>query len=284
MASYANSSGLLQFSNDGTGFGQGAYDRAKSAGWTDDQIRSALPGSGLTVGNKVAGALGMSSSAASAFSGGGGASLAGSLVNSGLQGLTGLANKYSSNETIGNLAIGSIADTFKTQANMGLDLQYQSAMIGTLADYQYGLENLRAGNAMQLVAAEGAIAKDIAKLNSETALGVGQLQLEGYKYQADKGLEGTKYNADRNLEGSKYVADRNLEGNRYVADRNLEGNKYVADKNYQGVKYTADEATNRVRVQGDEDRKTLGENTLQNLRLRSDARNAVRSAGSRFYS
>lgn len=284
MASYASSSGLLQFSSDGKGFGKGAYDRAKAAGWTDSQIKGSLGSSGLQVGEKVAGILGSSNSIATSYGGDSGFSLAGNLVNSGLQGLTGLANKYASNQTISNLAIGSIADTFKTQANMGLDLQYQSAMIGTLADYQYGLENLRAGNAMQLVAAEGAIAKDIAKLDSETRLGVGQLQLEGYKYQADRSLEGTKYSADKNLEGSKYVADRNLEGNVYVADRNLEGNKYNADKNFQTAKYTADEATNRVRVQGDEDRKTLGENTLQTLRLRSDARNAVRSAGSRFYS
>ena len=285
MASYASGSGgLKQFSSDGKGFGQGAYNRAKAAGWTDQQISSQLGSSGLTAGSWVQNQLGMSGGGGGGGSFGGFNTLAGSMLNSGLTGLAGLANKYSSNSTLANLTVGSLADTFKTQANMGLDLQYQNAMIGTLADYQYGLENLRAGNAMQLVAAEGAIAKDIAKLNADTSYGIGKLQLEGTKYTADKSLQATMYSSDRSLEGAKYVADRSLEGNKYAADKNLEGNKYVADKNYAGIRFTAEEATNRVRVQGEEDRKTLGENTLQTLRLRNDARQTIRSQGNRFYS
>lgn len=283
MASYASGSGgLAQFSSDGKGFGQGAYTRARTAGLTDQQIKSQLAGSGLVAGEWVQNKLGGSSGGTNGF--GGYTTLAGSMFDSGISGLVGLANKYASNSTLANLTVGSIADTFKTQANMGLDIQYQNAMIGTLKDYQYGLENLRAGNAMQLVAAEGAIAKDIAQLNADTSLGIGKLQLEGTKYTADKSLQATMYSSDKSLEGAKYVADRSLEGNKYSADKNLEGNKYVADKNYAGVRFTAEEATNRVRVQGEEDRKTLGENTFQTLRLRNDARNTIRSQGSRFYS
>jgi hypothetical protein len=247
MASYASGSGLAQFSSDGRGFGQGAYDRARQAGWTDQQIKSGLSSSGLSAGSAVAQRLGISSGGG----GGGFSTMEGSMVNSGMQGLMGLANKYAGNSTLSNLVVGKMADTFSTQANMGLDLNYQKAMAGTMADIQYGLENLRAGNAMSLVAAEGAINKDIAKLQSETALGVGKLNLEGNKYTADKSLQATMYSSDRSLDGAKYVAD---------------------------------EATRRVRVQGDEDRKTLGENTLQTLRLRNDARRTIRSQGSRFYS
>jgi hypothetical protein len=135
-------------------------------------------------------------------------------------------------------------------------------MIGTLSEYQYGLENLRAGNALKMIGAEGAIAKDIAQLDSRTQVKVGQLGLDGIKYSADKSLQGAMYTSDRSLEGSKYAADRQ----------------------FQGIKYTADEATNRVRVQGDEDRKTLAENTNQTVALRNDARRAIRSQGTRFYS
>ena len=44
---------LKQFSKTGGGFGQGAYDRARAAGLSDDQIRSSLPSSGLKLGEAV---------------------------------------------------------------------------------------------------------------------------------------------------------------------------------------------------------------------------------------
>lgn len=49
---------LAQFSSTGSGFGQGAYDRARAAGLSDAQIRSALPSSGLTIGTAVGSQLG----------------------------------------------------------------------------------------------------------------------------------------------------------------------------------------------------------------------------------
>jgi len=48
---------LAQFSKSG-GFGQGAYAAAKAQGYTDAQIKAALPSSGLTIGAKVGSALG----------------------------------------------------------------------------------------------------------------------------------------------------------------------------------------------------------------------------------
>ena len=50
---------LQQFSGgDGRGFGQGAYDRARAAGLSDAQIRSALPSSGLKIGETIGSQLG----------------------------------------------------------------------------------------------------------------------------------------------------------------------------------------------------------------------------------
>jgi hypothetical protein len=246
---------------NGINFGQAAYDRARASGLTDAQIRQGMQSQRLQPGATLAGNLGMSRPPANTGGGGGFQTLAGSLVNSGMSGLTGMANKYDSNSTLGNMVVGSLADVYKTQANMGLNLQYQTGMIGALGQMQYGLEELRAGNAMKMIAAEGAVSKDIAQLQADTTLGVGKMQLEGLKYGADKSLEGAKYTSDRSLEGTRYASDKSLEG----------------------TKYTADESTRRVRVQGDEDRKTLGENTLQTLRLRADARSAIRNTGSRFY-
>ena len=52
---------LRQFSNTGSGFGQGAYNRAKAAGLSDAQIRAGLKSSGLTTGGWAANKLGTSS-------------------------------------------------------------------------------------------------------------------------------------------------------------------------------------------------------------------------------
>lgn len=49
---------LAQFSKSGTGFGQGAYNRARAAGLSDAQIRAALPSAGLTIGSAVGQSLG----------------------------------------------------------------------------------------------------------------------------------------------------------------------------------------------------------------------------------
>jgi hypothetical protein len=49
---------LAQFSKSGTGFGQGAYNRARAAGLSDAQIKAALPSAGLTIGSSVGQSLG----------------------------------------------------------------------------------------------------------------------------------------------------------------------------------------------------------------------------------
>lgn len=49
---------LAQFSKTGTGFGQGAYAKARASGLSDAQIRAALPSSGLKIGSAVSQSLG----------------------------------------------------------------------------------------------------------------------------------------------------------------------------------------------------------------------------------
>lgn len=49
---------LAQFSGSGGGFGQGAYNRAKAAGFSDAQIKAALPSAGLKIGSAVGQSLG----------------------------------------------------------------------------------------------------------------------------------------------------------------------------------------------------------------------------------
>jgi hypothetical protein len=82
---------------------------------------------------------------------------AGTLYNQGIKNLVDFGNKYQGNETISNMVAGTLADSFATQANTGSALAYNNAFLGSMANYQHGIENLKTGNQMKLMAAEGQI-------------------------------------------------------------------------------------------------------------------------------
>jgi hypothetical protein len=117
------------------------------------------------------------------------------------------------------------------------------------------------------------------------------------RYGADRGVDVAReqgaterYGADRGLDAAReqgatqrYGADRELEGAKYGADRGLEGLKYGADRNLEGVKDTNLTSTRNLQVGGDEERKTLGKQTDEALRLRADARGAIAVGSKRFY-
>jgi len=169
--------------------------------------------------------------------------VAGNYVGSGLSVIGDLMNKYKGNETIAGLGAGSIFDIGKTQANTGMAIAYNDAFLGSMGKYQSGLENLKTANAGKLMAQEGAIARDLTDLTTSRA-----------------------------LEGSKYVADQGLAGVRYTADQSLAGTKYGYDSQER-----------QIGLEGREDRKTLERKTLEEKKLRADARGAIRSQGARFY-
>jgi len=168
---------------------------------------------------------------------------AGNYVSSGTQIITDLMNKYPTNETITGLGAGSLFDIGRTQANTGLAVAYNDAFMSSLGDYQYGLENLKTANASQLMAQEGAIARDLTDMTSGRA------------------LEGVKYTADQDLAGTKYTANANL----------------------AGVKYGFDSQERQIGLTGQQDRLTLQQKTEEEKKLRADARGAIRSQGARFY-
>jgi hypothetical protein len=170
----------------------------------------------------------------------------GTLVSSGLDTLIELGNKYKDNATIGGLVAGSIGDVGKTQANTGLALMYNDAFLGSLGSYQQALENTKKGNAMELMAAEGRIAKDI---------------------QADK------------LATDRYGADRDVDKTRLTAD----ATRYGYDQQLAGTRYQSDSEERQIGLKGQQDRLTQADKTNQELALRRDARGAISQVGRRFY-
>lgn len=175
----------------------------------------------------------------------------GQLVNSGLSGLVDLGNKYKDNATIGGLVAGKIGDTFSTQANTGLALAYNDAFLGSLSSYQQALENTKKGNAMELMAAEGRIAKDMQgdqlatdRYKSDQELAAYQTKASADRYGYQVGAEANKYQADQSLRAaetsagaSKFGAQMGLLGTQEQAG----AQRYSADKQALALMFGAQE-------------------------------------------
>lgn len=179
---------------------------------------------------------------------------AGNLYNEGIKNLVDFGNKYKDNESIGGMVAGTLADTFATQANTGTALAYNNAFLGSLANYQGGMENLRTGNQMKLMAAEGQIAG-------------GLIDKQG-GWQI-KGIQETGSQQRQNI-GAQGIQDR----------MNI---ATTGEQQRLGMKTKGAEDRLTVGEAGRQERLNIGERTTQELRARSDARGSVRREGSRFF-
>ena len=79
----------------------------------------------------------------------------------GMATLTELGNKYKDNESITGFVTGTLADAGRTQVMGGLALGYNKAMSAHMAQLNQGLENLKTGNQLKLMGAEGAITQQL---------------------------------------------------------------------------------------------------------------------------
>ena len=190
---------------------------------------------------------------------------AGTLYDQGMKNLVDLGNKYSGNESIGGLVAGTLADTFRTQAQTGLALQYNNAFLGSLANYQGGLENLRTGNTMKLMSAEGQIAKDlVGAQGAQQRLGI---QETGAQQRLGIAAQGTQ---DRMNIGAQGAQQRLNIGAQGQEDRLTVQTKGSEDRK-------------NIQTAGSEERLNIAKRATEEKGLRADARGAIRSLGARFY-
>jgi hypothetical protein len=122
--------------------------------------------------------------------------------------------------------------------------------------------------------------------------GVG-LQTDAQRFESREatrrtGLEtdAQRYGYDQQLRGvglqtaaQRYESDRSVDRTRLETD----AQRYGADRQLDGVRDTNITSTRNIRTTGDEDRKTLTQGTDETLRLRADARGAIRTTGKQFY-
>lgn len=156
----------------------------------------------------------------------------GSYVSQGTKSITDLMNRFKDNETITGLGAGTLFDIGRTQANTGMAVAYNDAFLSSLGNYQSGIENLKTGNTMKLMGAEGAIARDL------------------------MGKQGEEQRA---------------------------GIRETGAQERMNIATTGEQARLGFITQGEQERLTKERETIEEKRLRADARGAVRSQGSRFY-
>jgi len=179
---------------------------------------------------------------------------AGNLYNEGIKNLVDFGNKYKDNETVGGMVAGTLADTFATQANTGTALAYNNAFLGSLANYQGGMENLRTGNQMKLMAAEGNIAGGL--IDKQGGWQIKGIQETGSQQRQNIGVQGTQDRMNIAATGTEQRL---------------------------GMKTKGSEDRLTVGEAGRQERLNIGERTTQELRARADARGAVRRGGARFF-
>lgn len=179
--------------------------------------------------------------------------------------LVDIANKYGDNDLISGAAIGTLIDAQGTGIRMGQAVQYNDAFLSSLGNYQGGLENLRTGNTMKLMGAEAGLARDL-------------IGVQGREMRSLRETEGTQERLN--------IAERGNQDRLGFRVQGQEERLNIAERGNQdrlGYRVQGEEERLNIGAQGVEDRRKLQEEGTQQLRLRRDARGAIRSAGSRFF-
>ena len=183
----------------------------------------------------------------------------------GMATLTELGNKYKDNESITGFVTGTLADVGRTQAMGGLSLGYNKAMSAHLAQLNQGLENLKTGNQLKLMGAEGAITQQLIGAQ-------GEQQRRGIKEtgaQQRLGIQATGQQQRLNY-AAKGAQDRL-------------GIAATGVEQRAGIRASGKEQRAAIRETGSEERKNIGKRYQEERNMRADARGAIRSLGARFF-
>ena len=144
------------------------------------------------------------------------ATFGGSLYNQGWGNMVDWGNKFKDNEAIQGFISGSRLDSNQTMMNMGMDLLYQKGQLSQMADYQGGMENLKTGNTLKLLAAEGGITRDLMWDHGD--IKSRQIGEQGKEDRAQIRTLGTENRLTRMTEGDQ---KRKTQRDKYREDRKM---------------------------------------------------------------
>ena len=144
------------------------------------------------------------------------ASFGGSMYNQGWGNMVDWGNKFKDNEAIQGFISGSRLDANQTMMNMGMDLLYQKGQLSQMADYQGGMENLKTGNTLKLLAAEGGITRDL--MWDQGDIKSRQIGEQGKEDRAQIRTLGTENRLTKMTEGDQ---DRKTQRDKYREERKM---------------------------------------------------------------
>lgn len=193
------------------------------------------------------------------------------------QALNDIANRYKGNATIGNLAVGRLIDNASTLGNIGMADLYNRSTLSTLGEYQRALDTGRKGDTLQLMAAEGGIMKDL--YNTQGSWNLRAISATGEQQRMLADTQG-----GWNLRAISATGEqaRMLEDTRGGWDLRRIGAQGSEDR--QNIAATGVEQRALAVTQGDQERASMRQGTVEELRRRADARQQASGYGSRFYS
>lgn len=179
--------------------------------------------------------------------------------------LTELGNKYKDNDLVTGFVTGAFQDAGNTMMQGGLSLQYNQAFSSHLAKLNQGMENLKTGNQLKLMGAEGRIAKDlIGAQGAQQRLGIKET---GAQQRLNIGAQGAQDRLNIAATGREQRA----------------GIRETGSEQRKGMRVKGSEDRKSIVTMGQQERLNIGKRFQEERNMRSDARGAIRSLGARFF-
>lgn len=189
------------------------------------------------------------------------------------------ASKNANNDSVKGLA----NDLFYNYASANLqtrsDTDYAKQMAPLALDYQKGQQDIATQADLQRLAAEGDLVRGLTDQQGRFTTLQKEIEAGAARYGADAQRDvgfrqslAEEFGAERTAEAAKYGAEKTAEAAKYGADRQLEGQRYGFDSQERQIGLT-----------GEQERLNKQQDTTEQLRLRADARGAIRTASKSFY-
>jgi len=197
------------------------------------------------------------------------ATFGGNLYNQGWGNMVNWGNKFKDNKAIQGFISGARLDANQTMMNMGMDLLYQKGQMSQMADYHGGMENLKTGNTLKLLSAEGGITRDLmwdqgdilsrqigerGDQDRRTLRATGQENRALVMTQGDQDRRGLRVQGQEQRAGIYAQGDQDRRGMRVKGQEERASIMTSGKEDRKGMRVKGQEDRLGMRVSGEEDR------------------------------
>jgi len=210
------------------------------------------------------------------------ATFAGNMYNQGWGNMVDWGNKFKDNKAIQGFISGSRLDANQTMMNMGMDLLYQKGQMSQMADYHGGMENLKTGNTLKLLSAEGGIVRDLmwdqgdiesrqigerGDQDRRTVRATGQENRALVMTQGDQDRRGFRVKGQEQRAGIMTQGKEDRKGLRVKGEEDRLGLRVSGEEDRLGMRVSGEEERAGLRTSGKQERMTIGAQGIQDRLL-----------------